>query len=514
MPFSRLSRRDFLKLSALLPLSQMAWPLFASEPKGMQAAAGSPNILLLVFDTLSAAHMSLMGYRRETTPHISAFAERAIVYHNHYAAGNFTTPGTAAILTGTYPWANRAFHLHGLVDRTFEDRNIFALLSEHGYFQTAYSHNLLVMSLLHQFRRHLDAFIPTRALCLVDNQVSDRLFFRDYTAAFMAETQFLNSQRIQGSLVFSWLQRLVHFADKREQRGALQGRFPRGVPELHKLLFVLEDAIDWSILQAESLPNPYFAYIHLLPPHEPYATRREFVNRFIDNWQPDTKAPHFLTKGVPARVLLRQRRFYDEYIAYVDAEFGRLIASLENSGALDNTIVVLTSDHGQSFERGLHGHITPLLYEPLTQVPLVIRLPGQTARQDIRALTSNVDLLPSLLHLVNGKIPGWVEGRVLPPFIDPALAQDRRVYTLEAKSNPKYGPLQKSTSAMVVGRHKLLRYQGFPNLDRQYELYDLESDPAELEDLYPSRPGLAADLQAMLENKLDQVNAQYGRGAP
>jgi arylsulfatase A-like enzyme len=487
----------------------MTWPLFAGEPHGQRVSPGAPNILLLVFDTFSAPHMSLLGYRRETTPHISAFAERALVYHNHHAAGNFTTPGTAAILTGTYSWTNRAFHLHGLVDRSFEEQNIFAQMAALGYYQAAYSHNLLVMSLLHQFRRHLDAFIPTRALCLADNQVSDRLFYPDYTPAFLAESQYLNSRQLRGSLILSWLQRLVHFADKRTIERDLGGRFPRGIPELHRLMFVLEDAIDWVALQAGGLPDPYFSYVHLLPPHEPYATRREFVNRFADNWTRDTKARHFLAGGTPGSVLLRQRRFYDEYIAYVDAEFGRLVAALERSGALDNTIILLTSDHGQSFERGLHGHISPLLYEPLTHIPLLIRLPGQAARQDIYSLTSSVDLLPSLLHLIGGKIPPWTEGEVLPGLSSAEPDPLRKIFSVEAKGNSKNAPLQKSTVAMHSGSHKMIRYDGFPNMERPYELYDLEADPEELVDLYNTRTELAAEMRAVLDQKIQQVNKPF-----
>ena len=65
------------------------------------------NIIIIVFDAFSAYHISLYGYQRETAPNISRLAERAIVYHNHYAGGNYTTPGTASLLTGAQPWPSR-----------------------------------------------------------------------------------------------------------------------------------------------------------------------------------------------------------------------------------------------------------------------------------------------------------------------------------------------------------------------------------------------------------------------
>ncbi len=68
-------------------------------------------MVVIVFDAFSAYNISLYGYQRETTPNIARWAERAVVYHNHNAGGNFTIPGTASLLTGTYPWTHRAFGL-------------------------------------------------------------------------------------------------------------------------------------------------------------------------------------------------------------------------------------------------------------------------------------------------------------------------------------------------------------------------------------------------------------------
>ncbi|UCG22784.1 MAG: sulfatase-like hydrolase/transferase, partial [Chloroflexota bacterium] len=93
----QVSRRDFLKLLPLLPLMKVSWPHILPEERQLQQSPSGPNILVLVFDTLSASHMSLFGYDRQTTPNLARFAERATVFHRHQAAGNFTTPGTASI---------------------------------------------------------------------------------------------------------------------------------------------------------------------------------------------------------------------------------------------------------------------------------------------------------------------------------------------------------------------------------------------------------------------------------
>jgi glucan phosphoethanolaminetransferase (alkaline phosphatase superfamily) len=95
---SAIPRRDFLKLAGLLPLS-LAAPRWAH---GLVGANAQPNVIFLLFDALSACDLSLYGYARNTMPNLARWAERAIVYHNHYAAGNFTSSGTASLLTGTH----------------------------------------------------------------------------------------------------------------------------------------------------------------------------------------------------------------------------------------------------------------------------------------------------------------------------------------------------------------------------------------------------------------------------
>jgi arylsulfatase A-like enzyme len=197
---------------------------------------------------------------------------------------------------------------------------------------------------------------------------------------------------------------------------------------------------------------------------------------------------------------------YDEYIAYVDAEFGRLFEALERSDVLKNTYLILTSDHGEMFERGINGHITRTLYEPVIHIPLMIIKPGQEERQDIYTPTSCTDLLPSLLRALGKPVPDWIEGQYLPTFADGANPVEREIFVVEALSNPKIGPLRKATVAMIRGRYKLIHYFGYEGYHDQYELYDLENDPEERENLYPLRTDLADELSQVLVTKLDEIN--------
>lgn len=510
MSADKVNRRDFLKLLSLAFLLNSRHPFtplntvrYAHNPSGTSL----PNFLILVFDACSAKHLSFLDYPRETTPNLARFARRATVFHRHYAGGNFTVPGTASLLTGVYPWSHRGLHLYGTLKPEYTDRNIFAALGD-DYFTTAYTHNALVMNLFDQFYRHLDSLIPLRHLAVRSESVTDLLFPRDYTTSFWGERVVRGSGLdMPSSLFLSLLSIVEDFSPDTPQDLELiySDQYPRGLPT-HTIgfYFLLEDAIDWIESQVTSMPRPFLAYYHLLPPHEPYRTRKEFVGLFADGWKPDKKPILRYSQGMTEGELNVRRRNYDEYIAYVDAEFGRLYDYLERSGILENTYVILTSDHGQLFERGIHGHLTATLYDPVIQVPLLISRPGRKERQDVYSPTSCVDLMPTLLHLAGKPIPDWCEGRILPTFGNSASDPARWIYALEAKSNSKTGSLEKYTAAMIGEQYKLISYSGYSRRQEVYELYDLLSDPEERQDLSKEEPGILANLQGELAANLHQ----------
>jgi arylsulfatase A-like enzyme len=186
---------------------------------------------------------------------------------------------------------------------------------------------------------------------------------------------------------------------------------------------------------------------------------------------------------------------------------------LERSGMLENTWVVLTSDHGEMFERGILGHTTPVLYQPVIRVPLLIFEPGQRSRRDVYVNTSAVDLLPTLLH-VTGQAPvDWVEGAVLPPFAPTEPDPERSLYAVQARKNKQYEPLTVATTALIKGRYKLMYFFGYDELGgaghERIEMYDLEEDPEELNDLYATRRETAGDLFGELKAKLAEVDEPY-----
>lgn len=510
---SHVSRRDALKLLPLIGLlASVRLPNIAAGGMPSISPKDSPNILIVIFDTLSARHLSLYGYGRETTPNLKRFAEKATVYHAHHSAGNYTTPATSSIFTGTYPWTHRALSHQATPLQSFARRNLFGAFAGRGYTRMGFSQNLLVNILLDQMEASLERFpLPSEAT-LADYNLSDDLFVRDYGLAAQAERSYLTKQgEVSNSLFLSpllWGGRTAHerwlFRDRKRE-------FPFGIPGLHNMLYPLEQTMNWLMEGIGVLPQPYLAYAHMMPPHDPYRPGHQYVDLFSEDDVPQPEKPeHHFSEGKTRPFLARRRLRYDRFIANVDAEFGRLLEGLAQRGALDNTWIMFTSDHGELFERGIIQHTTPVLYQPLLRVPLLIAQPGQQDRRDVYATTSCVDILPTLMHLTGQDVPTWIEGRVLPPFREEALSSDRSIFAVEAKSSPKYRPLRKATLSMVKGDYKIIHYIGYEDgFTGVTELYDILRDPEEMNDLASSHPGLKAELLDELLTEKDRADQPF-----
>ncbi|HEY2981085.1 MAG TPA: sulfatase-like hydrolase/transferase, partial [Anaerolineales bacterium] len=253
-------------------------------------------------------------------------------------------------------------------------------------------------------------------------------------------------------------------------------------------------------------------YFHFLPPHGPYNTSLEFYNHFgQDGFAPAGKPDDVFTIHVPRNALLKRRAEYDEFLLYADQNFGRLFEYLESSGLLENTWVVFTSDHGEMFERGISGHSTNALYQPVVRIPLLIFEPGRQTGTDVYTPTSAVDVLPTLAHLTGQPIPAWTEGAVLPPFASAAPDADRNLYVVRSTKTDPAAPMTQASLVLVKEPYKLHYYFGYPDrgVDELVRLYDIQADPEELVDLYASQPAIAADLLAQLKAKLAEVDKPY-----
>ncbi|MEA3350603.1 MAG: sulfatase-like hydrolase/transferase [Chloroflexota bacterium] len=497
------TRRDFLKFASLLSLSCALPPTVTSL-----SAENQPqfeNVLILVFDAWSAANMSLYGYQRETTPNLERLADKAIVYHNHYAGSHYTTPGTASLLTGTTPWVHHAFDLHAKLEDHLAERTIFDAFSQ--YHRLTYTHNPLVQALLKQFTADIDELTPRERLFFESDPLFATLFDNDFDAASVSRNQAFR-QKDDGFSYSLFLAKLYENHKRRSTKKVAE-YFPRGVPGQGGLdFFLLEDAIDWIMSITESTSQPFLGYYHLYPPHSPYHTRLDFIDTFAhDNYKSTPKPKHFL-KGISAKGSVdQQRRWYDEFVLYVDSEFARLYHELEQNGILENTWLVLTTDHGEMFERGIMGHLTPVFYQPIMRVPLLIFPPGQESRVDVYDNTSAIDLLPTLLHATGQSIPGWAEGKVIAPFSESTSSETDDISSIQVEFADKDGNVLVATAMLIRGNYKLIWSFGYEQIDEGelIELYNIASDPEELHDLSRQRKDIADEFLAILKIKLQKL---------
>ena len=499
-----LNRRDFLKLAATASLT----PLLRALPGSAQQQE-LPNIIIILFDALCALNLSAYGYARQTSPNMERFASRATVYHNHHSAGNFTTPSTASLFTGTYPWTHRALNLSSLISPAVRLHNLFHLLDK-AFNQVAYTQNVYTDTLLYLYEQYLDRHLPLDSFTLSGNVFYDNLFPNDAIYGLKSVDQFLfKREEAHGSLFISILNDLSTQFTTQLYSQRLKQEYPNGLPRIANtdVYFRLDQVMDGVMDLLSGLTQPSFAYVHLMPPHAPYTPAQPYLGLFDDGWAPPPKKKHRLAAGISEERLAELRRTYDQFVANLDNEFGRLLDDMESNGLFENSCVILTSDHGEIFERGAHGHSMPLVFEPNIRIPLIISAPGQRQRQDITALTSNVDLLPSLLQIAGLPTPDWSEGMAL-PGLGGVQIPDRSIYVVEAKANPSYRPLRKATVALIRGKYKLIHYLGYRYYRDNYEFFDLENDPEELNNVYSSHPA-AKDLQAELDHKLAEVNQPF-----
>ncbi len=513
----KMTRRDLLKWATFSAGTLLSGAQPAGRPLSNHKN-NKPNIFILLFDAMSARHLSLYGYSRRTTPNLERFARRAAVYHSHYSGGNFTTPGTSSILSGMYPWSSRAINLGGLIQRDLAGRNLFSLIGNE-YYRVAYSQNLWADLLLRQFNADIDYHFPPSAFKDIDT--SANLFLGKATSpdsimTFYAFDQFLPFGGIKpykwsGSTSIGYIDNFLRSA--RKTLGTKSVEYPFGLPfngwydfDIPTVLAGVSDLIE----QLSARNEPVFGYFHLWAPHEPMNPRKEFIGIFpeIKILKKPQHPLSIYTTTSQEYIQLYDR--YDSYIAEVDNEFGKLLDKLESAGALENAYFIVTSDHGQLFERGEEYHATPLVYDPIIHIPLLISSPGGMTRQDILTPTSSVDLLPTLLNIVGQPIPRWAEGRLLPGFGGQPDGS-RSIFTIEAKDNSAFKPLTEVSISMIKDNLKLIYYKGYQNYNKIFELYDLGNDLEEMHNLYKKDVLTASQLKSELLNALYFADQPFNR---
>ena len=423
------------------------------------ASADAPNILIIVWDTVRAASVSLLGYERPTTPRLERLAESGVVFDWAFAPSPWTLPSHCSMFTGLQHGEHSCRWKTPLDDSV---PTLPQLLRDRGYRTGAFVAN-------HFYTTHetgLDRGFTTYS----DFQVTPKQLLCASTIGQMGLLRDLFWRR-------TWSERL-HGIVRLRLRGDPKPENDRKVATQ-----VNADFLAWL---DEDRDRPFFGFLNLFDAHDPYEPPAPWDRRFA---------------ATPS-----SRDRYDGAIAYMDEQLGRLADELSARGLLDRTIVVVTSDHGELFgEHGLENHGNAL-YLPLLHVPLVIRYPATLAPGRVANSVSLRDLAISLLDLADGgdsaSLPGnsFLRNAGLDDYDEPSSAPMRHhpvlaeVERLELPwGNP---PARDGAMHSVIDdeHHFIVDAKG------RRQLFAYRRDRAEAHDLAttPAGDSLAAKYQATM----------------
>jgi choline-sulfatase len=399
------------------------------------------HVLLYLVDTLRAD--KLAPYRSDTrvqTPGLVRFARGAATFQNARAPENWTKPSVASLLSSLMPWEHTAQEGSSVLPESVT--LLPERLAEKGFFTGSY---------------------------IANGYVSDRFGFK----------QGWNTYR-------NYI---------RESR--------RSASE-----YVAADVLGW--LDRRPQDRPFFLYVHTIDPHVPYRPRPEFLPIYGD---PSYQGPvsfrrdaTLLEKIKGGKLPLRPvdkahlEALYDGEISYHDVHFAAIMNALEERGLADDTLVIVTSDHGEEFwDHGSvgHGHN---MYDELLRVPFLIRMPGLTSGQSIRSHVSLVDVVPTVLDALGMPIPEELAGRSLLPLL--------------RGEQPSVPPATVSAfldnwRSVAVDDLKLLQ-----RADVEGRLYDIRRDPGEQTDVSSERPISLRHARATLGLTLQAHDGVVASNAP
>ena len=233
---------------------------------------------------------------------------------------------------------------------------------------------------------------------------------------------------------------------------------------------VADLTLDWL---AQNAQKKFFLWMHLYDPHYPYRPPEPYSEQYRDH---------------P----------YDGEIAFADEQVGRVISFLKSKGVYQNTIIVLSGDHGESL--GEHGEKTHgfFIYNATLHVPVIVHLPAGPSGKVVSGLASTADLMPTVLDVLKVDIPSQVQGRSLLPLINKEEDDSRGLYA------ETYLPRLHFNWSELRG----VETQNYHFIDApKPELYDLSKDPGETQNLYPQKKAVGEELQARLTTLIRQLSA-------
>jgi arylsulfatase A-like enzyme len=421
-----------------------------------QLPAGAPNVLLIMVDTLRADALGPYGSPVKT-PHIAQLAADGIVYEKAFAQASWTRPSVATILTGLYPSSHGAVHKADVLPEGVI--TLAEALGAGGYRTVGFPNNVNV-SASFNFQQGFGEY----------HYLAPSLFF--WASEEAAKLTLYNVLRLVRERFLSRSIDVHHYYQPAE--------------------VVTSAVTQWldGLRQGER----FFMYAHYMDPHDPY-----MVHPFNGEGYARVALPN-----PPPEMAVRLREVYAGEVGYLDTHLGALFDDLRRRGLYDQTMIVLTSDHGEEFhEHGGWWHGTTL-YDEQTHVPLIVKLAGTAARGAVvEELVTSLDIAPTVLAAGGLPVPPAMQGHRLPldgagPVLYPAVfaEEDFEGNVLQALRTKEW----KLVTANP-GNSRGLSDTG---------LYDLMRDPQELTNTAPGAAGRVDELRAALGRAVVAARAQAG----
>ena len=447
--------------------------------------AKRPNVLLVMADQLAPQVLPAYGHSRVRTPHLDRLAGEGVVFENAYCNFPLCAPARFSMLSGRLPSRIGAF------DNACELPA--SVPTFHHYLRVA-GYRTCLAGKMH--------FVGPDQLHGYEERVTTDIYPADFL--------WTPDWRLGDESWLEWYHSMRAVLDAGVHRRSVNVAFDDEVEF---------EAVRWLHEHADTGDGrPFALTVSIISPHDPYLAPPGWWDRYrdveidpprvpdipFDERDPHSRRHWFLTgrhlDAVGEADVLRMRRAYYAMTSYLDAKVGRLLATLDEIGAADDTLVVFTSDHGDSLgERGLFFKMS--FFEWSARVPLILHAPFAFGPGRVRANVSHLDLLPTLLevagHGAAPELPAAIEGSSLVPLASGGgVSGWPDVVCAEYTAEGVPGPL-----LMVrKGPHKLVTGPGDPPL-----LFDLDADPDELDNLAgaPAAARVQAELEAIAAGTWD-----------
>lgn len=411
---------------------------------GTAPAPPPPHVILISMDTVRADHLSCYGFNRPTTPNIDQFAAGATLYTRMFSSAPWTVPAHASLFTGRFSFEHGARIFP--VERPMNNVNP----------------------------------LPARNLTL-----AEALHAEGYaTGAFAANFAYL------------------------DRKWGLDQGFEYYYVENIPAAELNQHALEWISTVAD---RPVFLFINYIDAHWPYNTTP--MPGFLTQPRAPSDFARFdhvrnavLAGEVPPPESLRIiHEQYVNAIAYIDHHLGALFDRLRSIGFLDNSVIVITSDHGEYFgEHQLISHSKDV-YQEVLWTPLIVRRPGAAAPERIDTLVSSTDVPGLILQSLGPALSGKL-APLFPDLPGNHLVIAESYYTLPKDLfHPRWGHrFNRVRTAVYQWPHKFIH-----SSDDNHELYNLAEDPREQRNLISEQPLPAERLRI----RLDELKSQRGRFA-